>query len=307
MRKIEVSIIYVNYNTSKLIADSLISVFNLVKDISFEIIIVDNNSEKDLERKLTSFIGQNAFNIKYIYLEENIGFGRANNVGAKIAEGEYLFLLNPDTILLNNAIKILNDFIKSRPKVGVVGGNLVTASDMPCFSFRKIFPGPDWDFQEFTHHIFRYPLNPRKCFFNFSDKPVKVAYIAGADLMIKKSIFQSVNGFPDDLFMYWDDVALCKLVRDLGYLIYNVPQAKIKHLVGESFNNINLNKTLKFELIEKYRFVYLRKYLSKPKVCVSNFFYKLFLDSRILFLSSGNKKQYYKIRRNFYKKFLKLK
>lgn len=301
---IDVSIIFVNYNTSNLIADSIQSVLEKVKDIKYEFIIVDNNSEKDLEIKFSNLIPAN-IPIKYILLDENIGFGRANNEGAKYAKGKNIFLLNPDTLLLNNAIKNLFDFLEANPKVGVCGGNLTDAKNNPVFSFRKIFPGPNWEFQELTHHFFSYPRNKRKRFYNFTGKPFPVAYISGADLMIRTNVYRECKGFPEDLFMYWDDVEICKRVKDIGYTIYSVPEAKICHLESQSFENINLKKSLKIEFLEKYRIIYLKRNVGSFLTSLSNFLYYLFLESRIISQKKGDKRDYYKIRKDYFLKFRK--
>lgn len=300
----DVSIIYVNYNTSGLIADSILTVLKNVVELNYEIIIVDNNTEKDLEKKICPLI-PHSVKIQFIYLNENIGFGRANNEGAKYANGEYLILLNPDTLLVNNAIKILYDFMKENHKVGACGGNLIGAQNKPSFSFRKILPGPVWEFQELTHHFFCYPKNSIKRFYNFTDNPKRVAYISGANLMIKTSIYKKCGGFPEELFMYWDDVAICKKIKDLEYEIYNVPEARIIHLESQSFDGESLNKSKKIEFQEKYRHVYLKKYLPKTNVFIANFIYYLFLQSRIISLPKGLKQDYYRKRLEFYKKYKK--
>lgn len=301
---IDVSIIFVNYKTSNLIADSIKSIVEHVKEIVYEFVIVDNNSEKDLDKKFSGII-PSSIHTEYLYLKDNIGFGRANNEGAKVAQGKYLFLLNPDTLLLNNAIKILYDFLETHPRVKVCGGNLYDRDNNPVFSFRKIFPGPDWEFQELTRHMLRYPQNIKKRFFNFSGHPMPVAYVSGADLMISADTFKECKGFPEDLFMYWDDVELCKRVKDLGYEVYSVPEAKVCHLESRSFENVTQKTTFKIELQEKYRFVYLRRNAGKFKNSLANIIYFLYLISRSSTLPKGSKKDFYKIRKSFFLKFLR--
>lgn len=95
----DVSIIIVNYNTEKLILECLDSIYGETYDIEYEIIVVDNNSPR-----LPTVLKEDK-RIKYIHSEINLGFGNANNLGAKFAEGKFLFCLNPDTRLVNNAIK----------------------------------------------------------------------------------------------------------------------------------------------------------------------------------------------------------
>ena len=301
---VDVSIIYVNYFTSNLIADSLKSVVEKTLGITYEVIIVDNNTEPDLKEKFSALF-PDTIRIKYVNLPANIGFGPANNEGAKHAEGEAIFLLNPDTLLLNNAIGILYDFLKKTPNAGVCGGNLTDADNTPVFSFRKILPGPNWEFQELTRHLFLYPTNQRRRFYNFTGKPMKVAYVSGANLMIKTEIYKECKGFPEDIFMYWDDVELCKRVKDLGYDIYSVPEAQICHLENKSFDNVNLKNNLKLEFQEKYRLIYLGRNIGRSKTAFANFIYRLFLQSRILTLGNGPKREYYKIRKDLFNKYLK--
>ena len=108
--KFDVSIIIVNYKTSKLVADCIKSVINFTEGISYEVIVVDNNSEQDFKNEIIREVPDaSKDNFHFIPLSENIGFGRANNEGLKIAGGRNIFFLNPDTILLNNAIKILSE------------------------------------------------------------------------------------------------------------------------------------------------------------------------------------------------------
>ena len=100
----DVSIIIVNYKTLSLIVNCIRSIIEKTDGISYEIIVVDNNSNDDFSKCLKDKFGNL---VKCVPLQENIGFGRANNEGLKIATGRNIFYLNPDTLLINNAIKIL--------------------------------------------------------------------------------------------------------------------------------------------------------------------------------------------------------
>ena len=131
----DVSIIIVNYNTYNLTHNCIESIIKNTCSISFEIILVDNAS-KDGSKEFFSKDNR----IKYIYLEENIGFGRANNVGVEYASGNFLFFLNSDTLLVNNAIYILYQYLIENPKVAICGGNLYDVNMQLTHSFSKLFP-----------------------------------------------------------------------------------------------------------------------------------------------------------------------
>ena len=111
-----VSIIIVNYKTKDLTLQCLDSVFQWTSGVEYEIILVDNHSEDGSVKK----IRESYPNIKVIENKENQGFGRANNIGAKVAIGRYLFLLNSDTILVENVVKSFYDFMESHPEYAIV-------------------------------------------------------------------------------------------------------------------------------------------------------------------------------------------
>lgn len=116
----DVSVIIVSYNTCDLLKKCICSILEKTKGVSFEIIVVDNHSSDESVKVITESFPE----VKIISLEENLGFGRANNWGSYKSIGKYLFFLNPDTILLNDAISILVEFLSKNPEIAIVGGNL---------------------------------------------------------------------------------------------------------------------------------------------------------------------------------------
>lgn len=252
--------------------------FNCIKSIikctcgiSYEIIVVDNASSdgsRDFFKDLTS--------IKYIYLDHNLGFGKANNIGAEYARGKYLFFLNSDTLLRNNAVQILSDFIESDPPCGAVGGNLYNINGKPTISFERIFPGIAHTFNLFTHNLinqFRYGKNT---IFNNSKKPLKVAYISGADFMIPKVLFDKLNGFSPDFFMYYEETDLCFRLQKLGYSVKSVPAAEIFHLEGGSQLKDSIN-IWKISTSAYSRRVFMKRNYSSLYQIIDRFFLHSFL------------------------------
>lgn len=226
----DVSIIIVNYNTEKLLESCINSIYEKTKEISFEIIIVDNCSSDNSRNLVKTKYPQ----ITLIEPTENLGFGRANNLGAQYAIGKYLFLLNTDTSLINNAIKALFDFMENDDMIGVCGGNLYHLNGKPNFSFANILPSLLSVFLYRTRLLSYIPLI-RECY-NNKGVPMKVKVIIGADLMIKRAEFYKLGGFDPGFFMYIEDTELCYRVYKSGKQIYSVPDAKIIHLQGKSSN-----------------------------------------------------------------------
>lgn len=279
----DISIIYVNYGTSGMIADSLRSVLTLTQGVEYEVIVVDNNSEKDLPERFGSMFPN--VDIRYVMLDDNIGFGRANNAGFKIARGRNLFCLNPDTILLNNAVKILSDYLDSHAEAGIAGGNLLDADMAPTLSYRRIMPGIRWEMNEFFHLRLEKMAFGRNSRYNHTARPIEVGYISGADLMIRADVARSLDGFHPDFFMYYEETDLCNRVHKAGYKVVNVPQASIQHLEGGSYDDDGFSAP-RLERNERSRITYYRLNHSRRTTRVANIIYKAFLMSRAILKKS---------------------
>lgn len=228
----DVSIIIVNYNTVKWIIDLIDSIIKKSIGFSYEIIIVDNNSTDNSKGILKK---QYDDTIIFLELSDNIGFGCANNKGLRIAKGRNILFLNPDTILINNAIKILSDFLDNNPDVGIVGGNLYTSDYKPSYSFNRYITGfLTEELSLLTLGISNYFF--RNLHFNNSNNPMNVGSISGADLMIPRKILDKVGHFDPQFFMYYEDTDLNYRVKKAGYKIMNIPEAKISHYESQSFD-----------------------------------------------------------------------
>ena len=132
----DVSIIIVNYNTRDLTLQCLRSVYEKTKNLEFEMIVVDNASSDDSVESIKKQFPQ----VRVVESSENLGFGRANNLGLGIATGRNILFLNSDTELVNNAILILSEYLDAYTDVAVCGGNLYSKEMHPVHSFFRLFP-----------------------------------------------------------------------------------------------------------------------------------------------------------------------
>lgn len=230
----DVSIIIVTYNTRQMTSDCIDSIISNTSGIEYEIILVDNASQ-DGSKEFFS----NDNRIKYIYNDANFGFGKANNKGLEEATGRKILFLNSDTRILNNAIKILSDFLDSNPQAGACGGNLYDSEGKPGFSFERYFPSPHTEINCLFRNLPDRIIYGKNLNFNYSKKPMKVAYITGADLMMKHEVINKIGGFNPQFFLFYEETELCFRVHKMGYFIFSIPKAKIIHLVGESSMKIN--------------------------------------------------------------------
>lgn len=229
------------------------SILEKTTDISYEIIIVDNGST---DRSKEIF--ENDSRISYIYSEKNLGFGRANNLGLKIAKGRNILFLNTDTLLQNNAVKVLSDYIDSDDKIGVCGGNLYSKEGKPTVSFERLFPGPLKTLNYLTKG-FLYKLLFRNISFNYSGHPIEVAYVCGADMMIKRSVLDECGSFSSSYFMYYEETDLCRRIKKSGKRIRVIPDAKIIHLEGGTVNKNNSGFNYrKFEMQSVSRKIFIK-------------------------------------------------
>lgn len=256
-----VSIIIVNYNTSRLLIQCVDSIEKHVKGVDYEIIVADNASS---EEELVLLRDDKRFTL--IELDNNIGFGQANNAAARIAKGDYLFLLNPDTILINDAVSILYKYISSHQSVGICGGNLYDANIQPTHSYHRLFPSIISEMDFASGQLFRRILYGKNRQFNTTSHPIEVAMITGADLMIRHDVWTQLQGFDSKFFMYCEDADLCFRCKHIGYKIVSIPDAHIQHLEGKSF----IESEKRCRRILEGRFIFFSKHYSPSYNRVSN-------------------------------------
>lgn len=289
----DVSIIIVNYNTSQLTRQAISSIIETTNEISYEVIVVDNNStEKE------SFATN--IEVKEIFLKKNIGFGRANNEGLKIATGRNILFLNPDTIIVNDAIKKLSNYLDQHKNVAICGGNLFSKELQPAHSYSFLYPSilKDLDFIFFRAYTkCRYGKNAD---FNYTKSPLSVAYICGADMMIKKEILDECGSFDPTFFLYNEETDLAYRIHSAGYDIHAIPDAQIIHLDGQSFKFSEERESFVFEGKKNYY----NKHFSSSYIYLSQLMNRFFLRLSILlfhFIGNEQKTKKYKYRLSLYK------
>ena len=240
MSGIDVSILLVNYHQASLVADVVKSVNAQSTGFSYEIIIVDN-SESAEEVALLHTLLDDQGNVLIVVPGKNLGFGKGNNFGADYSRGKYLFFLNTDTLLLNNAIFELFAFLEKNSSCAIVGPNLFTKNEEPNHSFvpftknisgeKKMSGLRNW----LSIHLFHKRLD-----FNYDSRPLQIfGYVCGAALMVRRETFFALGGFDKDIFMYAEEALLCfRAIHEMNMQIFNVPSARIVHFEGSSFGGM---------------------------------------------------------------------
>ncbi|RBQ22661.1 Glycosyltransferase AglG [Candidatus Methanobinarius endosymbioticus] len=252
----DVSIIIVNYKTFELTKDAVESVLNTVKS-SFEIIIVDNDSQDDSYENLRNVFNEEINNniIKTIANSTNKGFAAANNLGIKISKGKFVLLLNSDTIVKKGSIDDTLKYIKNHDDMGAIGCKIVLPNGKLDKACKRSFPNPKNSF----YRLFGFSKVNKNSqsddynFDNFDDKGIyEVDSLVGAFMFVRKETIHQIGLLDEDYFMYGEDIDWCYRIKEGGWKVLYYGAAEIIHHKGSS------SKKQKNKLIyEFYRAMYL--------------------------------------------------
>lgn len=234
----DLSVVIVNWNTKKLTAEAISSIFKFTKEINFEVILVDNASKDGSQKYLQKKFPQ----VKFIFNKKNLGFGKANNQGAKISKGKYLFFLNSDTYLIENSLEKLVTKADNLENLGALGPLLLN-EDKSIQQSVGFFPHiPQifyWMFfiDDIPGGSYLKPLHVDHDAFYKKERAVD--WQTGAALLIPKNIFNEVKGFDDKIFLYGEDIDICWRIKGRKHKIIFSPTSKIVHIRGGSSNKIS--------------------------------------------------------------------
>lgn len=265
----QVSIIIVSYNTCRLLCDCLNSIYQQTKELDFEVIVVDNASKDDTCQVLELSYPQ----VRLIRSAENLGFGRANNLGVQYASGKYLLFLNSDTLFRNNAAKYFCNYMEAHEHedIGAIGSWLLTKEGKVNHSY-GIFPTPGRELKSYISAIGQKLSRRSRSENDILGIPLKwVDFVIGADLFMKKIVFEQIGMFDSAFFMYYEDTDLQYQMRKIGLKRGIITGPEIIHLEGVSSGGTKTGFVFKQSKISLA--IYLKKNYSSLKL----FYYKLTL------------------------------
>lgn len=233
----DVSVIMINYNTLSLTRDAIDSIFAHTRDLAYEIILVDNASPDGSGEELNGIYGDK---IRYIQSGGNLGTSKAFNLGLRASSGKYVLWMNTDILVKDNFIKKLFDFMEEHPSCGICGGNILDFEGNPAHSFRRRLPTAKSIKRDMSVFVKAFRLLFKKMLcdeYNYTDKPMEVGYITGADMMARRELFPAVGPFNEKIFMYAEETEFTyRVVSRTDYKVFCVPDAHMYHLEGASFN-----------------------------------------------------------------------
>jgi GT2 family glycosyltransferase len=296
----DVSIIIVTYNSVDEIEECIASVYK--QDVGKEVFIVDNQSQ-DATREVVNQLSKKYSGLFLIESETNVGLAAGNNIPLQQCQGEYILILNPDTILSPDCLLCLIQYIKNNENVGIVGPRGFLEDESVYVSSHR-----SWN----IFHFFLIRHLPEKYFkfiyFNLINYPKQtsgqVLYVSGACLLIKSSLMREIEGYDERFFLSLEDVAdLCIRGNQKGYEAHLVPEATFTHLKGRSRKNLNYltayyNFDASLYFLKKYEklgqffiywlgseFIYFMKYIY---FSIRKFFNKTYSEKALVYLRLFN-------------------
>ncbi len=242
----KLSIVIVNYNVAYFLEHCLYSVRNALKGIEAEIFVVDNNSVDNsiamLKEKFPEVI--------LIANKDNVGFSRANNQAIRISKGEYVLILNPDTVVEEDTFAKCISFMDSHKDCGALGVKMIDGSGKFLKESKRGFPSPWTSFCKMSGLTSLFPHSKKYANYYMGhlseDEVNEVDILAGAYMMMRKECLDKVGLLDEDYFMYGEDIDLSYRITKGGYKNYYFPKARIIHYKGESTKKASMNYVYTF-------------------------------------------------------------
>lgn len=262
----DLSVVIVSWNVRDLLTKLLESIFHYTSGLNYEVIIIDNDSKdgtvEKLHQEFQPWIAKKQLQI--IDNRYNAGFAKANNQGLKVAQGKFVLFMNPDMELLENSFQIMKNFMDKSPNIGASSCRLLYADKTVQPNIKKF---PSLCSQVLIllklHHFFSWLPCLKKYLnkdFNYSEHAY-VEQIMGAFIFTRHDLMQKINGWDEDYWLWWEDVELCKNIKDQEQEIVYTPITEIIHYEGKSFEQTSgLKKQKRFN---KGMLLYFRKHHSK--------------------------------------------
>jgi hypothetical protein len=206
-----ISIIIVNYNTAHMIGPCLDSIEKNL-DFPLETFVVDNASKDES----VTLIKDNYPWVQLLESKQNLGFGKANNLAIQKSSGRYIYFLNPDTQVESGIFNIMTTYMDKNPHVGLAGTRLVYPNGQEQDSVQSVYP--------------RHRYAKKK----FDQLKGNIAWVLGASMIARNEIIQSIKGFDERFFLYAEDIDICLTIRQQGWEIGYIPDAKVTHWARQS-------------------------------------------------------------------------
>lgn len=227
----DLSVVIVNYGTFELTKNTINSILNYSYPFSIEIIVVDNASVDDSLSKLKEYFKDN---VKFIASKSNNGFAAGNNQALKIVDSKYILLLNSDTIVWQDTLEDIYNFMENNPDVGACGCQVLLEDNTLDKACKRSFPNVKNSF----FRLFHIPTKSKDDNYNLDDLDDNGVYeidcLTGAFIFTRKKVLDSIGLLDETFFMYGEDIDLCYRIKKAGWKIIYYGKDKITHFKGAS-------------------------------------------------------------------------
>lgn len=247
-----VSVIILSYNTKALLKSCLTSLYRHIKSITFEVIVVDNaSSDQSVE-----MVKNNFPKVRIIENKQNFGFSKGSNIGATKAKGKFLLFLNSDIELLNDNFDQAIERLEKDKTVGIIGGSLLNREGTQQRSFGNFY-------NLLNVAVMLFGGDKTEMLGRKVDAAKKVEWVSGAFFLIKKDLFDKINGLDEHFFMYVEDMELCYRIKKQGYMVIFDPDLKAIHSEQGSSSR-------EFAIVQIYKGIvyFYKKHKTRPEYVV---------------------------------------
>ena len=228
----QLSVIILNYNVRYFLELCVLSVQNAIQNLDAEIIVIDNNSQDDS----CEMMKKRFPNVKLIENKENSGFPKGNNIGVALAQGDYICILNPDTVVAEDTFTKVLAFAKEQKDLGIVGVKLIDGTGNFLPECKRGTPTPLVAFTKITGLYKIFPKTFGKYYAQHlsENETGKVEILVGAFMLMKRELYTEIGGFDENCFMYSDDIDLSYMALQKGKSNYYFHETSVVHYKGES-------------------------------------------------------------------------
>jgi len=242
----KLSVVIVNYNVKYFLEQALHSVRKAVKGIEAEVFVVDNNSVDGSCEMVKRIFPE----VVLIENKNNPGFSKANNQAIKLSKGEYVLLLNPDTVVEEDCFRKICSFMDSTPTAGALGVKMIDGKGRFLPESKRGLPTPKVAFYKMFGLSALFPTSPKfgQYYMGYLPKNEtnEVAVLAGAFMLLRKQTLTEIGLLDEDYFMYGEDIDLSYRITKAGYKNYYFPHTTIIHYKGESTKKASINYVFVF-------------------------------------------------------------
>ena len=228
------SVVFLSYNTRDLTEQALRTVLDAAEGMEVEIFVVDNASHDGS----ADMVAEKFPAVKLLRNEDNVGFAAGNNVALRQVVGEYVLIINTDTIVRRDTLRALAGFLDEHPEVGACGCKILDPDGTLQLDSRRGFPSPMAAFCKMSGLSRLFPDHPSISRYHMTyldpEQTAEVEVLSGSCMMVRKAAMDQVGLLDEDYFMYGEDIDWCYRIHKAGWKIFYVPTTEIIHFRGES-------------------------------------------------------------------------